>query len=138
MRTLLLAAILCCAAAAADIDEFLALEHKALDGFLKGDPDPALSVAAPEITYFHVVTSKRLDGLANVKALFDQYRGRPLFDSYEIAEPKLQSAGDAAILTYTLVQHRGDNTGRWYATQVYRKTADGWRVIHSHWSTVQQ
>ena len=129
---------MCCCAAAADIDEFLALERKALDGFQAGNPDPALSTSAPEITYFHVVTAKRLDGLPAVKALFEQYRGRPLFDSYEIAEPKLQSGSDLAILTYTLVQHRGENTGRWYATQVYRKTADGWRVIHSHWSAVQQ
>ena len=138
MRTLVLAAVLCCAAGAAVTDDILALERKAMDGLQVGDPDPSLAAAAPDITYFHTVTNKRLDGLPAVKALFDQYRGRPLFDSYEISEPKVQTAGDIAILTYILVQHLQGNTARWNATQVYRKTGDGWRVIHSHLSAARE
>ncbi|HWC95702.1 MAG TPA: nuclear transport factor 2 family protein [Candidatus Sulfopaludibacter sp.] len=134
MKTLMLAVALCCFASAADSDEILALERKALDGLQKGDPDPALAISAPEITYFHVITSKRLDGLPAVKELFNGYRGRPLFDTYEMADSKVQMAGDAAVLTYTLVRHMGGDTTRYYATQVYRKTGEGWRVIHSHWS----
>jgi ketosteroid isomerase-like protein len=138
MRTLLLAAALCCVAAAADTADILALERKAMDGFLQGNPDPALSMAAPDITYFHTMTQKRLDGLPAVKALYEQYRGRPLFDSYEMADAKVQTAGDVAILTYILVQHVQGNTARWNATEVYRKTGDGWLVIHSHWSAVRE
>jgi ketosteroid isomerase-like protein len=138
MRTLLLAAVLCCAAAAADTTELLALERKAMDGFMQGNPDPALSTAAADITYFHVMTNKRLDGLPAVKALFEQYRGRPLFDSYEMTDGKVQTAGDIAILTYILVRHLRGSTERYNASQVYRKTGDGWRVIHSHWSTARE
>ena len=117
--------------------EVIALERTTLDGWQVGNPDPLLAISDPEITYFHVVTDKRLDGLPAVKALFESYRGRPLFDSYEMAEPKVQASGDTAVLTYTLVRHVGTATTRWNATQVYQRKKEGWRIIHSHWSATR-
>jgi hypothetical protein len=117
--------------------EVLDLERAAMDGWMKGDPDPSLAVADPEITYIHAVAAKRLDGLDAVRTLFEQYRGTPLFDSYEMVDPKVQLAGDAAILSYTLVRHNGDAVNRWNGTQVYQRKANGWRVIHAHWSVDQ-
>jgi ketosteroid isomerase-like protein len=128
--------------AAADRDqqttrEILALERQALDGWLNGNPDPALAMADPEITYFHVMTEKRLDGLAALRALYEQYRGTPLFDSYEIVNPKVQASGDMAVLTYILLRRNGGATGRFNATEVYQRKKEGWRVIHSHWSNTK-
>jgi hypothetical protein len=114
--------------------EILALERQAMDGWLKGNPDPALSVMDPEITYFHIMTDRRIDGLASLKTLFETYRGMPLYDSYEIVDPKTQLSGDTAVLTYLLVRHNGTTASRWNATQVYQRKKEGWRVIHSHWS----
>jgi hypothetical protein len=136
------AAALCGVLVAADANEatareVLALERTTLDGWQMGNPDPLLAISDPEITYFHVVTDKRLDGLPAVKALFEGYRGRPLFDSYEMADPKVQSSGDTAVLTYTLVRHVGTATTRWNATQVYQRKREGWRIIHSHWSATR-
>jgi hypothetical protein len=136
------AAALCGVLVAADANEatareVLALERTTLDGWQMGNPDPLLAISDPEITYFHVVTDKRLDGLPAVKALFEGYRGRPLFDSYEMADPKVQSSGDTAVLTYTLVRHVGTATTRWNATQVYQRKKEGWRIIHSHWSATR-
>jgi ketosteroid isomerase-like protein len=136
------AAALCGVLVAADENEavareVLALERKTLDGWQVGNPDPLLAISDPEITYFHVVTDKRLDGLPALRALFEGYRGRPLFDSYEMAEPKVQSSGDIAVLTYILVRHVGTATTRWNATQVYQRKKEGWRIIHSHWSATR-
>ncbi|MGO9259171.1 MAG: YybH family protein [Bryobacteraceae bacterium] len=133
------AAALCGVLAAGDQNqttarEILALERQALDGWGAGNPDPLLAISDPEITYFHAVVGQRLDGLPAVKALFEGYRGRPLFDRYEMADPKVQSSGDTAILTYILVRHVGTATTRWNATQVYQRKKEGWRIIHSHWS----
>jgi hypothetical protein len=130
------------AAAAADGNEAIArevvaLERQTLDGWQVGNPDPLLAISDPEITYFHVVTDKRLEGLPALRALFEGYRGRPLFDSYEMAEPKVQASGDTAVLTYTLVRHVGTAATRWNATQVYQRKKEGWRIIHSHWSATQ-
>ena len=105
-----------------------------MDGWLKGDPGPMLAIADPDITYIHVVAGKRLEGLAAVKALFEPYRGTALFDSYEMLDPKVQAAGDTAVLTYVLERHLGAVTNYWNGTQVYRRKDGAWRVIHTHWS----
>ena len=117
--------------------EILALERRAMDGWLTGNPDPQLSISDPQITYFHAVVEKRIEGLPALKELFDRYRGIPLFDSYEILNPKVQVAGDVAVLTYQLAQRNGAVTTYWNGTQVYRKKEEGWRVIHTHWSAAK-
>lgn len=132
-------AALCGMAVAADTDaqiarELLALERQAMDGWAKGNPDALLAISDPEITYFHVMTDKRLDGLPAVKALYEGFRGTSLFDSYDIVDPKVQVSGDVAVLTYIFVRRVGEAASRWNATQVYQRKKDGWRVIHSHWS----
>ena len=119
-------------------EEVLALERQAMDGWLKGDPDPQLAISDPEITYIHVVAAQRIEGLPALKALFERYRGTPLFDSYEILNPKVQVAGDVAVLTYQLARRNGPAATYWHATQVYCKKKEGWRVIHAHWSAVKE
>ncbi|MBZ5582051.1 MAG: nuclear transport factor 2 family protein [Acidobacteriia bacterium] len=117
--------------------EILRIERASMDGWLKGDPDPMLASLDPEITYIHVMTEKRLEGLAAVKALVEQYRGTPLFDSYEMQQAKVVVSGNLALLTYQLVRHNGSTVSRWNGTQVYEKKSAGWKVIHTHWSAPQ-
>jgi ketosteroid isomerase-like protein len=135
-------AILICVAAATALcaadpkQEILTLERQGMEGWLKGDPDPFLAISDPDITYIHVMTGKRLDGLPAVRALYETYRGRPLFDTYEITDPKVQLSGDTAILTYHFVSHNGSAERHWNATQIYQRKKEGWRIIHTHWSQV--
>jgi hypothetical protein len=118
--------------------ELIAIERASMEGWLKGDSGPMLAAADPSITLFHVMTPGRLDGAAAVKALYAPYAGRPLYDSYQIANPKVQSGADMAILTYQLVTQNGATTRRWHATEVFQKKKDGWRVIHSHFSAAAE
>jgi hypothetical protein len=114
--------------------ELVALERAAMDGWLQGDPGPMLAAADPDITFFHVMTGQRLDGVAAVQGLYAAYRGRPLYDSYRIDNPKVQASGDMAVLTYQLVTRNGDVTRKWNATQVYQRKNAAWKVIHTHFS----
>ena len=102
--------------------------------WLKGNPAPVLAASDADITFFHVMTDQRLEGLAALRELYASYGGRPLFDSYEIRNPKVQSGADMAVLTYHFVTRNGEVTRNWNATVVYQKKAAGWRVIHSHFS----
>ena len=134
--------ILCGVLAAADsvantTQEILALERQTMEGWLKGNPDPTLAILDSEVTYFHAPLERKLEGLAALKAFFEPYRGKPLFDSYDISEPTVQVSGDIAVLTYQLVTQNGPVTSRWNATEVYRHKKEGWRIIHSHWSQVK-
>ncbi len=118
-------------------EEPLALEKAAMEGWRKGDPGPMLATLDRDVTYYHVMTGGRLDGLEAVKTLMEPYRGKPLFDSYEISEAKTQRSGSLAVLTYTLATQQGEVNRRWHGTQVYQRTEHGWRVIHTHWSLVK-
>jgi len=117
--------------------EILALERQAMDGWLKGDPGPQLAISDPQITYFHEVVEKRVEGLPALNELYARYRGIPVFDSYEILNPKIQATGDVAVLTYQLAQRNGSATKYWNATQVYWRKKEGWRIIHTHWSAAK-
>jgi hypothetical protein len=105
-----------------------------LDGWLKGDSGPVLAASDPDITLFHVMTERRLEGAAAVKDLYAGYGGRPLYDSYQMDSPKVQGSGDMAVLSYVLITHNGDVTRKWNATQVYQRKKAAWKVIHSHFS----
>jgi ketosteroid isomerase-like protein len=124
---------------AAEEDEIIALERKALDRWGRGDPTGFLEIYAREITYFDVGTERRLDGHA---ALTDYYRpltGKIKIPRYEMIGPKVQRHGDVAVLTYNLrsegVQPDGKQiTVRWNSSSVYARMGREWKVIHSHWS----
>ncbi len=116
----------------------LTLERRAMDQWLQGNPDGFLAISDPGITYFHSVTEARLDGIAAVRVLYETYRGRPLFDRYEIVGPKVVAASGTAVLTYQLVTHNASLTRRWHASEVYRHTRTGWRIVHTHFSEARQ
>jgi len=120
--------------AADPASEVIALERKALDGLAQGSLDALLAVCDADLSYFHVMTNGRLDGAPAVKSLVEPYRGRRLFESYEMIQPRVQASGDVAVLTYVLVQRNGGAAARWNGTQVYQRKAGGWRIIHTHWS----
>jgi ketosteroid isomerase-like protein len=119
-------------------DDVIALEKKALDGLAKGNPDALLALSDADISYFHVMTPGRLDGASAVRSLVEPYRGRPLFERYEMIQPRVQVAGDVAVLSYVLVQRNGDAAVRWNGTQVYQRKAGSWRIIHTHWSQTER
>ncbi len=117
--------------------EILALERQVMEGWLRGDPGPALAIADRQVTFIHEAIGKRLEGVQALKALYDQYRGVPLFESYEIRNPIVQATADGAILTYLLEQRIRGSVRHWNGTQIFRKTERGWIVIHSHWSSAK-
>ena len=93
-----------------------------------------MAAADPDITLFHVMTAGRVEGIPAVKELYAAYGGRPLFDGYQIENPKVQAGGDMAILSYQLVTRNAGVTQKWNATEVYQRKKGAWRVIHSHFS----
>ncbi len=117
----------------------IAMERKGMDAWRIGNPDEFLSISDPEITFFHsAVTEKRIEGLSALKELYGNFRGRPLFDSYDLRDHKVQVYRDTAILTYRLVTRNGSLEREWDATEVYQRKQAGWRIVHSHFSAAKQ
>ena len=112
----------------------IGMERAALERWGRGDPDGFLEISAEEVSYFDPFTARRLDGLAELRALYDQFRGKIHIDRFEMIEPRVQAARDIAVLTYRFDSYGSEGSMRWNATEVYRRCANGWKIIHTHWA----
>jgi hypothetical protein len=112
----------------------VAMEESALDRWGKGDPSGFLEISAPDIVYFDPSLDKRLDGLSELKDLYEDLRGKIHVDRYELVNPKVQLCGDCAVLTFNYVGYSGGKAYRWNCTEVYRRQNDRWEIIQTHWS----
>ena len=130
-----------CARTAAPVqpDTIIALERGALDRWGRGDPQGYLALYAREVTYFDPMREKRIDGLDAMQQALEPIKGLVKLDRYEMIDPRVYRAGDAAILTYNLVSYGRSPAGdamavRWNSTAVYAQIDRQWKIVHSHWS----
>ena len=121
-----------------DVTEHIVdMERTALERWGRGDPDGFLEISATDVSYFDPFTERRLDGLPALRTLYESIRGKVKIDRSDIIEPRVQMAGDAAILTFRFESHGSEGIVHWNTTEVYRRTDAGWRIIHTHWAFPQ-
>jgi uncharacterized protein (TIGR02246 family) len=127
----------------ADPHEVIAMERAALDRWGKGDPQGYLEIYAPEATYFDPMQEARIDGLESLRRMIVPYTGKIKIDRYEMVNPKVQSHGDVAVLTFNILNYKKQQDGserimnRWNTTEVYVRRGGRWRIVHSHFSYVK-
>jgi len=115
----------------------LAMERAALERWGKGDPDGFLEISAAEVTYFDPFVAQRLDGIEALRRWYDQFRGKIQIARFEMIEPCIQLAGDAAVLTYRFDSYGIGGSMRWNTTELYRRSGSGWEIVHTHWAFYQ-
>jgi len=122
--------------------EIMRLETGAMERWRKGDPSGFLEISAPEVTYFDTGTRALLNGLAELKKEYDKRVGKIHYDVMEFINPRFQVFEDSAVLFYqffsTTLNPDGTIKSRtpWNCTEVYAKTAGGWKIVHTHWSYI--
>jgi ketosteroid isomerase-like protein len=106
----------------------IAMERAALDRSDRGDAKGFLEISAPEVVYIDPSLHEPICGL---DALTAYYRKVPVGEVRKgrMANARVQVVGEVAVLTFNYFTVRN-----WNATEVYRRTKDGWRIIHTHWS----
>jgi uncharacterized protein (TIGR02246 family) len=119
-----------------DSSVIIGIERAAMERWAKGDPDGFLQILSPDILFFDSSLTSRADGIEVVRKLYEQERGKVNVE-VEFINPKVQFAGDAAVLTFNLITR--DRTPerrerRWHATEVFQKTNGTWCIIHGHYS----
>jgi hypothetical protein len=111
------------------------MERTALDRWGRGDPSGFLEISSPDVVYFDPFLERRLNGLAELRRLYTELRGKIHVDRFDMLEPKVQSTETMAVLTFNLASYERDAVRRWNCTEVYRlQKHDGWRIIQTHWS----
>jgi ketosteroid isomerase-like protein len=119
----------------------IALERSALDEWSQGNTLGYIDISADDVTWFNFTPGQQLrsEGLEAVtNFLAPLAEGIPLH-TYELVDPKVQVYGDTAILTFhwRASTTDGEDMPRWKATSVYHWNAGTWRMVHAHWSLVQ-
>lgn len=117
-----------------DAAVILSLERDALERWSQGDPDGFLDLSAADVSYFDPFNPGRLDGLAALSSLYEEIRGRIHIERFEMIAPRVQIAGEVAVLTYRFDSHGSEGSMHWNTTEVYRRSPDGWKIIHTHWA----
>ena len=117
--------------------KIIAMERAAMDRWSKGDVDGFLEISAPDVVYFDPFGARRLNGIEELRALYDQFRGKIQIDDYKFIDPQVQVDGNIAVLTFNFVSRGSEGEMRWNTTEVYRKVGPEWRIIHTHWSFTQ-
>ena len=115
-------------------DHILGLERAALERWGRGDPDGFLEITADDVSYFDPFIERRLDGIDALRSWYDQIRGNVGIDHFEIIDPRLQVNDNLAVLTFQFASQGTEGSMRWNTTEVYRLTAAGWRIVHTHWA----
>lgn len=120
-----------------DTQAIIAMEKAALERWGHGDPSGFLEISAPDIVYFDPFVERRIDGWQALSALYEPIKGQVHVDRFALLNPKVQLCGDIGVLTFNYVSYGGEDTSRWNCTEVYRRGAEGWRIIQTHWSFTQ-
>ncbi len=136
MAVPLLAAVPAATPAGDPAAEIIAMEKAMLDRWGTGDTDSFLELAAPEITYFDPSLEKRLDGREAFEKFLAPLKGTFRVPKYDMIDPKVQVHGQAAVLSYNMVDYdeTGTNAFRMNVTEVYVRLDGRWRLVHSHFS----
>ena len=114
------------------------MERAALARWGRGDPSGFLEISAEDVVYFDPFQARRLNGLAELRALYESIRGQVQIARFELIDPVVQAVDDMAVLTFNYVaEGTNEATSRWICTEVYRREAGTWRIIQTHWSFTQ-
>ncbi|MBV5265935.1 YybH family protein [Pinisolibacter aquiterrae] len=113
----------------------VALERAALERWCRGDPSGFLEISDTEVGYFEPFVADRLDGLDALTRHYEALRGKIFADDFEMIAPRVVAFGEAAVLSYGFrSRSAGGGETRWQASEVWRRRATGWRIVHTHWS----
>lgn len=119
-------------------EKIISIEKAALERWNNGDPSGYLEICAEDVCYFDTVTKNRIDGKEKLSEYYESLRGKVHVDKDEIINPKVQATDNMAVFTFNLISHVGEAKKKWNSTEVYRKDDSEWKLIHSHWSLVNE
>ncbi len=116
----------------------IALEKQALEQWNNGNPDGFIDLSSNDIVYFDPALENKLEGRKALEDYYNTIRGKIKIDTYKMINPTVQLTSEMAVLTYDYEVHRDSRIFKMHCTEVYcLDSSDHWKIIHTHWSFVQ-
>ena len=111
------------------------MERAALERWGKGDPFGFIEICADDVVYFDPFQERRLNGIDELRALYESIRGQVSIARFDLIDPRVQAVADMAVLTFNYVaEGTNEVTSRWNCTEVFRRDGGVWRIVQTHWS----
>ncbi len=123
-----------------DVESFIvAMERAALDRSDRGDATGFLEISDPDVVYMDPFLDAPIYGLEELRKYYAGFGDTNAAMSGKMSHVKVQVTHDIAVLTfcYTTTDTGKGRVTRWHTTEVYRRGASGWRIIHTHWSLLK-
>jgi ketosteroid isomerase-like protein len=125
--------------------EVLELERSLNERWSVGDSRGYLDNYHEDISYFDPALERLLVGRDAVVEHIQKLYKNPHIVRSEYLNPDViaSDAGDLAVLSYNLrtyvaAENGGEKLLRaWNTTEVYRRIAGAWRIVHSNWAITQ-
>ena len=119
------------------LEKMIALEKSKLDPWYgKASVDGYVAEVADDATLFDPWAPKKLVG-DEVREYLRGFEGLIPHVDYEITDPAADVRGDIVVFTFHIEGtdlDTGEAITRWNVTKVLNRTADGWEMIHEHFS----
>lgn len=122
----------------------ITLENGAMERWRQGDPLGWIEISAEEITYIDPGLTKPIEGIEAYKKYLKQFEGKVNYQISEFIDPKIKRFSSLAVLTYNYRDAKTEADGSivdqslWNTTEVYCLQDGEWKVIHTHWSYINQ
>jgi ketosteroid isomerase-like protein len=114
----------------------IAMERAALDQSDRFDADGFLKISDPGVVYIDPALERPIVGLENLRTYYKSFGAGGTPTPGEMLGSQVRVMGDTAVLTFNYRRKDGKEP-RWNATEVYHRTKDGWRIVHTHWSYIK-
>lgn len=108
--------------------------------FAKNDVERYFGYVDPEITVLTPANPYRIEGLDQDREEFEfsLASGKTRVNLFQMMQPKVQLAGDAAVVTYfwrgALGPADSASMAHFKETDVFVRRAEGWKLLHVHLS----
>lgn len=121
-------------------ETIITIEKAALARSDKGNVKPFLELSDQNVVYIDPFIEAPIYGLDALTRYYAGFGDSERNASSKMTDAKVQVSGDTAVLTfrYDTVGERTGRLTRWFTTEVYRQTPQGWRIIHTHWSLLKK
>lgn len=117
--------------------EIVAIERAALDRSDKNDVSRFLEISDPDVSYFDPFLEKPIHGREALRAYYKKVFVGESSAKGEMSNVKVQVFDGFAVLTFNYRDVSKESAVHWNATEVYRLTKDGWRIVHTNWAYTQ-
>jgi ketosteroid isomerase-like protein len=126
-----------------EADKIFRLEDAAMEQWRQGNPLKWVEISAEDITYLDPDLAAPIVGKKAYAEYLGRLKGKIFYDASEYVAPRVALYGDLAVLTYNYHSLRKDPNGRlqrtsfWNTTEIYRRIAGEWKIVHTHWSHIK-